>query len=243
MTPSFATLLGSSVANVFIICIAIKSLAGLFALGGRVRDCSILQTRPEIKVKQAIKKYIGWALHDADLHEKSGAIPVYTIHSQKKGESIVAAVARLNRRLETLCKRYHEVLGVSSLEQLRTPHQKFQSSNASITIKEEPEDNSSDQFEHYFPLLIGFVICGPIVAILTLDTDPLSPKDWAGGDAGSKFISQFDVGERGQEVWTSLAVAITTMHIRQTMVRLAENGEGGFCRSLGDMSYASDEDL
>lgn len=215
----------------------------MFALGGQVRDCSILQTRPEIKVKQAIRKYIGWALHDANIKCRPGAIPVYTIHAQKKGESVVAAVSRLNRHLETLCKRYHEALGISSLEQLQTPHQGLQSSSDGITVKHEPEDSSSDQFHRYCPLLVGFIICGPIVAILTLDTDPLSPKDWAGGDAGSKFISQFDVGERGQDVWTSLAVAITTMHIRQTMVRLAENAKGGFYRSIGGVSYASDEDL
>lgn len=98
-------------------------------------------------------------------------------------------------------------------------------SNTNTTIKQE-DYATSEPFARFFPLLVGFVICGPIVAILTLDTDPLSPKDFSDSEIGSKFISQFDVGEHGQDVWTSLAVAITTMHIRHTMVRLAvDKGE------------------
>lgn len=211
--------------------IAIKSLGGLFSLGGQVRDCSVLQNRPEVKIKQAIKKYIKWALRDAGLQNRPGAIPTYIIHSQKEGEPVVAAVARLNRRLGTLCKRYQEAQGGSSPTQLQQPWRL----GSNTIVKKETEDSTSDPFAPFFPLLVGFVICGPIVAILTLDTDPLSPKDWADSDIGSKFISQFDVGEHGQDVWTSLAVAITTMHIRQTMVRLAEDG-GAFYRSMGDVS-------
>ncbi|EYE94048.1 uncharacterized protein EURHEDRAFT_539727 [Aspergillus ruber CBS 135680] len=190
---------------------AIKSLLGLFSLSGQVRDCNILRTRPEDKIRKAIKKYVRWAMRDADIHEKPGTIPVYTIHSQKEGESVVSAVSKLNKRLGKLAKRYHNTLGI-------------------ITSR------------CNFPLLVGFVICGPIVAILTLNTDPLSPKGWGEG-TGSKFISQFDVGERGQDVWTSLALAITIMHIRKTMIQLADGGMGGFCRNGGDGLFGEDEDL
>ena len=183
-----------------------------------------------MKIKQAIKKYIKWALRDAGIQSNPGAIPTYTIYAQEEGEPVVAAVSKLNRCLGTLCKRYQEAQGGLSPTKLR----QSRNLSSSTRVKQETEDSISESFAPYFPLLVGFVICGPIVAILTLGTDPLSPKDLSDRDIGSKFISQFDVGEYGQDVWTSLAVAITTMHIRQTMVRLAEDG-GGFYRSTGDV--------
>ena len=81
------------------------------------------------------------------------------------------------------------------------------------------------------------------MAILTLDTDPLSPRGEGEGTTSSKFISQFDVGEPGQDVWTSLAVAITVIHIRQTMIQLASDDEEGFYRFKGASHPESDEDL
>lgn len=214
----------------------------MFSLGGHVRDCSILKSGPEVKIKRAIKKYIRWALHDAGLHAKPGAIPVHAIHAQKRGETIVSAVTRLNQRLVSLSERYHDSQGVSPSEKRNTPSQgAFQ--DPIVEIKQEPNTNTSPTSLHKFPLLVGFVICGPIVAILTLDTDPLSPRGWGGGTTSSKFISQFDVGEPGQDVWTSLAVAITVIHIRQTMIGLASDGEEGFYRFKGALHPDSDEDL
>lgn len=185
-----------------------------------------------MKIKQAIKKYIKWAFRDAGIQNNTGAIPTYTIHAQEEGESVVAAIKKLNRRLGNLCKRYQEALGESS--QTKSQHSRGLDSNTNTAVKQEMEDATSEPFARFFPLLVGFVICGPIVAILTLDTDPLSPKDLSDGDIGSNFISQFDVGEHGQDVWTSLAVAITTMHIRQTMVTLAGD-RGGLSRPTGNV--------
>lgn len=214
----------------------------MFSLGGHVRDCNILKSSPEVKIKRAIKKYIRWALHDADLQVEPGAIPVHAIHAQKRGETIVAAVTRLNLRLVSLSKRYHDALGVSRSEKRNTTsHGALQ--DPIVEIKQEPNINTSPNPLRKFPLLVGFVICGPIVAILTLNTDPLSPRDRGEGTTSSKFISQFDVGEPGQDVWTSLAVAITVIHIRQTMIELASDGEGGFYRFKGTLHPDSDEDL
>lgn len=176
-------------------------------------------------------------MRDADIHEKPGTIPVYTIHSQKEGESVVSAVSKLNNRLGKLAKRYHNTLGMSPR---RTSQHKIKKAGAQI--KQEFDTDLRITSRCNFPLLVGFVICGPIVAILTLNTDPLSPKGWGEG-TGSKFISQFDVGERGQDVWTSLALAITIMHIRKTMIQLADGGKGGFCRNGGDGLFGEDEDL
>lgn len=202
-----------------------------------MRDCNILRTRPEDRIRRAIKKYVHWAMRDADIHDKPGTIPVYTIRAQKEGESVVSAVSKLNNRLGKLAKRYHDALGMSLRS---TSPRKVKTAGAQI--KQELDTNMRITSRRNFPLLVGFVICGPIVAILTLDTDPLSPKGWGEG-TGSKFISQFDVGERGQDVWTSLALAITIMHIRKTVIQLADGGKGGFCRDGGNVLVGEDEDL
>ncbi|PYH44563.1 uncharacterized protein BP01DRAFT_275085, partial [Aspergillus saccharolyticus JOP 1030-1] len=172
---------------------ATKALANLFSVGGRVRDCDILRQRPERMIKDAIKKYFRWALFDADIYTTKDSIPVHAVYAQKKGETTLDAVRRLNRRLRALTDRYHE---------------------PSI------EGSSARKF----PLLMGFIICGPIVAIVTHSTDPAEAETSFDG----KFISQFDLSERGQDVWNSLAIAIAVMHARRTMIRLAEEGVGGF---------------
>ncbi|RAL13984.1 uncharacterized protein BO97DRAFT_341484 [Aspergillus homomorphus CBS 101889] len=188
---------------------ATKALANLFSVGGRVRDCDIVRKRPEKLIKDAIKKYFRWAMFDADLHTTESKIPVHAIYAQKKGETTLQAVRRLNRRLRFLTSQYQKAFGLSETQTSR-----------------------------HFPLLIGFIICGPIVAIVTHTTDPQEIETSFDG----KFISQFDLSERGQDVWNSLAIAIAVMHARRTMIGLAEEGLGGFtfCETA---QPASDPDL
>ncbi|PYI26362.1 hypothetical protein BP00DRAFT_382093, partial [Aspergillus indologenus CBS 114.80] len=187
---------------------ATKALANLFNVGGRVRDCDILGQRPEKVIKAAIKQYFRWALFDADLHTTEDSIPVYAIYAQKEGETTLQAVQRLNRRLRYLTLKYHEALGMA---------QEGPMQDGEPTPTGDPTPRS-------FPLLMGFIICGPIVAIVTHSTDPQEAEASFDG----KFISQFDLSERGQDVWNSLAIAIAVMHTRRTMIRLAEQGLGGF---------------
>ncbi|OJJ98793.1 hypothetical protein ASPACDRAFT_16220, partial [Aspergillus aculeatus ATCC 16872] len=191
---------------------ATKALANLFNVGGRVRDCDILGQRPEKVIKAAIKQYFRWALFDADLHTTDDSIPVYAVYAQRKGETTLQAVRRLNRRLRYLTAKYHEALGLT-----QGPTQ---------TEEPEPQEQIHDSIEtpRSFPLLMGFIICGPIVAIVTHSTDPQEAEASFDG----KFISQFDLSERGQDVWNSLAIAIAVMHTRRTMIGLAEKGLGGF---------------
>ncbi|KAL2840975.1 hypothetical protein BJY01DRAFT_236547 [Aspergillus pseudoustus] len=171
---------------------AIKSLSNLFSLSGRVRDCSIVEKRPERLIKDAINKYIRWALYDANLEIGSGSLPVHVIHAQGKNESILFALERLNKRLKRLALRHQKAL------------------NEVFTIE--------------LPLLLGFIICGPVVAIMTFDFEILKRTENADG----KFISQFDLAERGQDVWNSLSMTIAVMHIRNTMIGLSEKGYGGY---------------
>ncbi|EAW17604.1 uncharacterized protein NFIA_075330 [Aspergillus fischeri NRRL 181] len=88
----------------------------------------------------------------------------------------------------------------------------------------------------------GFVISGPVVAILTRNTDP-SAANGQRGTEDSHFICQLDLSERGQDVWNSLAVAISVMHIRNTMMKLAEHDLAGLCRFNADAHVVVDQDL
>ncbi|GLA80577.1 hypothetical protein AtubIFM56815_001402 [Aspergillus tubingensis] len=185
---------------------AIKALTSLFAVGGRVRDCDILHQQPEPLIKQAIQKYISWALFDVNLHTMKDALPVHVIYAQKKYEKTITAVRKMNTKLQKLTRQHQEDLGVA---------------NNTYTEKQMAEILEVTKF----PLLTGFIICGPIVAILTHSTDP---REIGNGQEDGRFISQFDLSERGQDVWNSLAIAITVMHVRRTMLSLAHQGRGSY---------------
>lgn len=77
-----------------------------------------------------------------------------------------------------------------------------------------------------YPVLTGFVICGSIVAILTLNSDPkINPV--LDSKISSKFVAQFDLSETGQGVWNALAIAIVAVRMQKTLGELEEDGRGG----------------
>lgn len=102
----------------------------------------------------------------------------------------------------------------------------------------------------YWPSLIGFLICGPILSIMTLDTNPQS-EVWAkeGGDgedpeSRAKYLGLFDMSEGDSDVWNSLAVALAVIQMRQSMCRLANAYDGPlFPRLRGQNHDSDDEDL
>ncbi|KAI9370606.1 hypothetical protein BJX61DRAFT_85669 [Aspergillus egyptiacus] len=198
---------------------AIKSLANLFSLSGRVRDCSIVGRRPEHCIKRTIKRYIRWALFDASLELSRGSLPVHVIHAQKQHETILDALECVNRRLKRLAVRHQRALAEVS------------DSNFS---KDAP---ISDGPLVDPPLLIGFVICGPVVALMTFDLALWAGK---GDESDGKFMTQFDLSERGQDVWNSLSITIVAMYIRNTMVRLSKEGYGGYVKSSRTASIKED---
>ncbi|EAU37041.1 predicted protein [Aspergillus terreus NIH2624] len=207
----------------------VKSLTHLFSLGGRVRDCNVTRIKPEPLIKRCVVKYIRWAFRDAKIHIARHSILVHAIYDQKKGESTLSAVKNLNQRLQRLASRYRRSLNSASAGAPPSPQTSEGSGSASGISESHPK----------YPLLTGFVICGPIITILSLSTDPSS----AAQGSDSKFISQFDLSERGQDVWNSLAIAITVMHIRRTMMQLAEESLGGFSHVQRDASPTSDADI
>ncbi|PYH96300.1 hypothetical protein BO71DRAFT_349412 [Aspergillus ellipticus CBS 707.79] len=202
---------------------AIKALSSLFAVGSRVRDCEIMRTQPEPLIKQAINNYIQWAFFDANLRDNKNALPVHVIYGQKKGESTLDAVKAINKRLRKLARQHGEGISV------KTKHD----------FEPEPFGILNQKAPSKFPLLIGFIICGPIFAILTHTTDP---EQGAVNEDG-RFISQFDLSEQGQEVWNSFAIAIAVMHIRRTMLWLTKEGKSGYTAQASRNATDSDVDL
>jgi hypothetical protein len=195
---------------------AIKALQELFAVSGRVRDCSLLSVEPQFVVGKAIRQYLHWAIDDAGLKTTGQTIPVHCICPQIPGEEIFATIMRCSRKLERLAKRH----------QLAHAGQ-----------------------EAFWPTMIGFVIAGPIVCLLSLDTDPesevWSTVDGTDEESPAKFLTQFDLSEREQDVWNSLAVAICVVHLRDTLIELAVSYPWSdavpVIRGLGDET--DDEDL
>lgn len=150
---------------------------------------------------------------------------MHAIYAQQQNETILQALNKLNRRLEKLAKRY--VAAAESADESR------EMGNASS--KHEGER------QRHFPILYGFFLCGPIVAMLTVDSNPENPTGWKSG-AGSKFVSQFDMSERGQDVWNSLAIAIMAMYVRSTMMEVQSEARAGLWRFPDDAPVDVDDD-
>ncbi|KAJ5746066.1 hypothetical protein N7520_011248 [Penicillium odoratum] len=195
---------------------AIKALQELFAVSGRVRDCSFLSVKPQFVVGKAIRQYLHWAIDDAGLKTTRQTIPVHCICPQIPGEEIFSTIMRCSRRLERLGKQ-HQIAHAGKKE--------------------------------FWPTMIGFVIAGPIVCLLSLDTDPTS-EAWSqkvniDGESPAKYLTQFDLSEREQDVWNSLAVAICVVHLRDTLIKLARGYTGNpavpIIRGLGNET--DDEDI
>ncbi|GAD97085.1 conserved hypothetical protein [Paecilomyces variotii No. 5] len=196
---------------------AIKYLGDLLSLGCRVRDRVSVGLRPEPIIKRTIQKYINWAERDAQLNHCNSAIPVYHVYCMKKGESTRAAIQMLEKGLISTGEEYQEILQTESFAH-------------SDTI-------------NYYPVITGFLVCGPIVAVITLNSASEAFSD-ASSDTFCKLISQFDFGDDGQDVWNALAIALTVIRIRKTMLELAEKGRGGWLLPpVNCIQSIEDEDL
>lgn len=69
-----------------------------------------------------------------------------------------------------------------------------------------------------WPSVMAFVICGPVLSIVTLDCDPNPQTD----TQGMRLLGQFDLSNLNNDVWNTLAVAISVMHVKRTMIKLAQ---------------------
>lgn len=84
----------------------IRALTNLFSVSGRVRDCRVLDTRPEPQIRRGLRNYLRWAIRDSKVRRTLGATPIYSILCRRTGETTLDAVKRLNRRLKSLANGY-----------------------------------------------------------------------------------------------------------------------------------------
>ena len=176
-----------------------------------MRDRALSGFRPECTIGRQINTYIKWALTDANIHNRPNSIPLYAVYAMRGSQNSRTALNILNHRLVTLANRYREAWRVRpSVEGVSEP-----TTGGATTPTE-------CYLHRKFPVITGFLICGPMVAILTLDSSPVSNPDIPPDTAG-KFISRFDFGQEGQDVWNALAVAICVIRVRKNMLELIED--------------------
>ncbi|KAJ5587344.1 uncharacterized protein N7459_003109 [Penicillium hispanicum] len=100
-----------------------------------------------------------------------------------------------------------------------------------------------DSESPYWPTLVGFVLCGPIISLVSLDSDPKAAAWTEPSDTPVKYLGQFDMTEPAQDVWNSLAIAISVIHARETMAQLAHAYTGPrFPRFRSQDDDTEDED-
>ncbi|KAJ5719452.1 hypothetical protein N7493_007907 [Penicillium malachiteum] len=181
---------------------AIKALQEVFALGGRVRDSTLLTASPQVAIERTIRKYMRWAMYTAGLEEMDSTIPVHAVCCRQQGEDLLKTLTRASQRLEKLAFRHQEA------------HTKLMSDH------------------HTWPVLVAFVVTGPILCLISRDTDPSSLKisgsliEDADIDTRIKFMTHIDLSDTTQDVWNSLAVALCVCHARDTANRLTVNFTG-----------------
>ncbi|KAJ5218849.1 uncharacterized protein N7498_000948 [Penicillium cinerascens] len=189
---------------------AIKAFRELLEVGGFVRDCRLLTLKPQVVIQRFIKKYIRWAINDAGLKIAPKALSVHVIYTQRSGQTALSAVTGLSNKMERLAERHQKL------------HSDFYFVR-NLTHTEQPTDS-----EHirYWPTLVGFLLCGPIMTIVSLNTDPNSVVWSEKANSRVKYLGQFDMSETDQDVWNSLAIAIAVISMRKSLARLADEYSG-----------------
>lgn len=75
---------------------------------------------------------------------------------------------------------------------------------------------------------MGYVVCGPVLSVVTLDSNPNPQAE----TPGMRLLGQFDLSDANTDVWNTLALAISVMHIKRTMTKLAKTYNRPFAPSI-----------
>lgn len=180
---------------------AIRAFQELLKICGNVRDyCNILDLCPAVYIKKSTEKYLRWALSDAGVRVQPDTPPVHIIYSKYQDEEPKEAFNKVANALKKLSDTWQS--------QLAAPH----------------------DGEKAWPALMGLVICGPVLSVISLDTNP-HPQTLT---QGIKFLGHFDLADFDNDVWNTLAVAIIVMHIKRTVTKLAKAYDNRFVASISD---------
>ncbi|KAJ6119714.1 hypothetical protein N7523_003994 [Penicillium sp. IBT 18751x] len=195
---------------------AIRAFRELLKVGGFVRDCRLLVLKPQVVIRRSIEKYVRWAVTDAALRVTTKSLPVHVIYTQKSDLTALSAIHGISKKLEILANQHQNLYTESHQDKCSRILQRLASRGRS----KQPETFK------YWPTLIGFLICGPILSILSLDTNPNSVIWIEDSEPRVKYLGQFDMLEMDQDVWNSLAIAVAVINVRNTMSRLADSYGG-----------------
>ncbi|KAJ5677983.1 uncharacterized protein N7477_003616 [Penicillium maclennaniae] len=211
---------------------AIRAFRELLKVGGFVRDCRLLTLQPQVVIRRYIEKYMRWAITDAALRVTSKSLPVHIIYTQKSTLTALSAIHGISNKMESLANQHQKM------------HTESHQDRFSIVLQRLASRGRSKQPEpfKYWPTLIGFLICGPILSIVSLDTNPNSIIWIEDSEPRVKYLGQFDMLEIDQDVWNSLAIAIAVINIRNTMSRLADSYEGPLIPRLRLHGEDTDDD-
>lgn len=196
-----------------------------------MRDRALAGFRPEPVIGYHVRNYIKWALKDANLHNRPNSIPLYAMYAMRGSRNSRRAFETINRRLVTLANRYREAWRLRpSVEDV-----------SGLTVSDE---NAPKQcyLDRKFPVITGFLICGPTVSVLTVNSDPAVNPDLPPDTAG-KFISQFDFSRGGQDVWNALAIAISVVRLRKNILELIDDCPDDPMWTIGNKIDVVDPDL
>ncbi|KAJ5932318.1 hypothetical protein N7516_006807 [Penicillium verrucosum] len=180
---------------------AIRAFQEILKICGNVRDyCNILDIGPGIYIKKSIEKYLRWALSDAGVRVQPDTPPVHIIYCQNEDEEPKETFNKVARALEKLSNTWQSLLA------------------------------TLNDSEAAWPALMGLVLCGPVLSVISLDTNP-NPQTLT---QGIKFLGHFDLSDFDNDVWNTLAVAIIVMHIKRTVAKLAKAYDQKFVASIFD---------
>ncbi|KAM5444400.1 hypothetical protein MferCBS31731_000920 [Microsporum ferrugineum] len=203
----------------------------LVNLGGRVRDRIACHLCPEQVIKHYLCSYLRWALRDSGMHNRPHFVPPYSIYTLKSSQTTRDAVNIMNLKLIAVAESYQ--------------------SSWCLTPSIESDDGTDDYFDaeselryqdRTFPVIMGFLICGSIVALMTLDSDPRMNPIFNSKTSG-RLISRFDFSEYGQDVWNALAIAIAVARMRKTIIQCEQEGKGDIMWMIDQIPRLPDKDL
>ncbi len=174
-----------------------KALGRLFELGGRVRDCVLLngRTTPEQQTKKMVKEYIKWADADANL-DTTSAIPMLAIECQPSSIPAARLQEKARAKLDKLAARYRTAFRVNQ------------------SIERSPTSRASTVLAHPIPTLYAIVASGTLVALVAYNPADENPD--------VKPIAFFQMNDTAYDVWNALALAIIICHVRNIQIRIAE---------------------
>ncbi|EFR03201.1 hypothetical protein MGYG_06200 [Nannizzia gypsea CBS 118893] len=206
-----------------------KYFSNLISLGGRVRDRITCHLRPEKTIKQYLYSYLQWTLRDVDMYSRPQFIPPYSVYTLKPKQTARDAVNIMNSKLIAMAKCYQNAW------RLAPSIESDDGTDKNVGAGPQYQDRT-------FPVITGYLICGSVVALMTLDSDPRIHPTFDTKTSG-RLISRFDFSEYGQDVWNALAIAIAAARIRKTIAQCEQEGIGDMMWMSAPVFDPPDEDL